>query len=83
MPKAEFNLHDQLLEKYGPLVAGADLYLALGFRTYGAFRLAREKGEIPIPVFKIPHRRDWHALSGDLAEWLSSLTDSAHVNQKE
>jgi hypothetical protein len=83
MPKTEINLRDQLLERYGPLVRGSDLYEALGFRTYGAFRFALGKGEIPIRVFKLPHRRDWYSLSGDLAEWLSGLTDNVYVNHKE
>lgn len=68
-------LRQQLLEEYGPLVSGRNLYLALGFKSYGAFRLANERHEIPIKVFKLPNRKGWYALSSDLALWLASLTE--------
>lgn len=78
MPKDQNSLSQQLLDKYGPMVSGQDLYLALGFKSYGAFRLANANKQIPIKVFKIARRRDWHALTGDLAAWLTSLTQSTH-----
>ncbi len=64
------------------MVSGKDLYLALGFKSYGAFRLANENHLIPIKVFKIANRRDWHALTNDLAQWLTSLTQSTDCNVK-
>lgn len=67
------NLSQQLLSQYGPMVSGKDLYLALGYKSYGAFRLANESNLLPIKVFKLDHRRDWFALTNDLAQWLSSL----------
>lgn len=73
MTNHQSNLSQQLLDQYGPMVSGRDLYTALGFKSYGAFRLANEKKQIPINVFKIANRRDWHALTGDLAAWLTSL----------
>ena len=69
-------LNQQLLEKYGPMVGGKDLYAILGFKTYGSFRLANERQLIPVKIFKIPRRRDWYALTSDLAQWLLSLTQT-------
>ena len=69
-------LNQQLLEKYGPMIGGKDLYMVLGFKTYGSFRLANERQQIPVRVFKIPRRRDWYALTSDLAQWLLSLTQA-------
>ena len=74
------NLADKLIREYGPMIGGRDLYSALGFKSYGAFRLAKERGEIPIEIFKLPKRRDWYALTSDLAEWLMSLTHATDCN---
>jgi hypothetical protein len=80
-------LNQQLLEKYGLMIGGKDLYMVLGFKTYGSFRLANERQEIPVKVFKIPKRRDWYALTNDLAQWLLSLTQArdsrAHERELE
>ncbi len=80
-------LNQQLLEKYGPMIGGKDLYMVLGFKTYGSFRLANERQQIPVRVFKIPKRRDWYALTNDLAQWLLSLTQArdsrAHERELE
>ncbi len=79
------TLSCQLLREYGPMIGGRDLYSALGFKSYGAFRLAKERGEIPIEIFKIPKRRDWYALTTDLAQWLISLsyTTECSAHNKE
>lgn len=76
-------LSQKLLMQYGPMISGKDLYLALGFKSYGAFRLANERNEIPIKVFKIPKRRDWYALTTDLSQWLTSLARAAECGPKE
>jgi len=65
------------------MIGGKDLYLAMGFKSYGAFRLANERKEIPIKVFKIPKRRDWYALTSDLAQWLISLTRATEFDPTE
>ena len=83
MAHESHNLNRQLLEKYGPMIGGKDLYLAMGFKSYGAFRLANERKEIPIKVFKIPKRRDWYALTSDLAQWLISLARAAEFDPTE
>jgi len=74
MTPIDSTLSGKLIREYGPMIGGRDLYSALGFKSYGAFRLAKERGEIPVEIFKIPKRRDWYALTTDLAQWLMSLT---------
>lgn len=83
MTTNQANLSSELLNKYGPMIGGSDLYLALGFKTYGTFRLAKERGEIPIEIFKIPKRRDWYALTADLAQWLITLSHNSDCDAKE
>ena len=83
MTSIDINLSSQLIREYGPMIGGRDLYSALGFKSYGAFRLAKERGEIPIEIFKIPKRRDWYALTIDLAQWLTTLTQHADLDTTE
>lgn len=73
------DLAQQLLNQYGPIIGGRDLYKALGFRSHASFRLANEQMKIPIAVYQLPGRRGWFARTGDLAFWLINLgTNSGH-----
>ena len=83
MTSIDSTLSSQLIREYGPMIGGRDLYSALGFKSYGAFRLAKERREIPIEIFKIPKRRDWYALTTDLAQWLTTLTQRADYDAIE
>ncbi|WP_205627468.1 hypothetical protein [Polynucleobacter yangtzensis] len=83
MATTERNLFNDLMDRYGSMVGGKDLYLALGFKSYGAFRLANERNEIPIKIFKIPKRRDWYGLTSDLVQWQISLTQKPSDNIEE
>jgi hypothetical protein len=76
MNDKQSNLALSLLSIYGPVISGEKLYAALGFRTYGAFRSAKERGEMPVEVFKMPNRRDWHARTSDIADWLTNVNQS-------
>jgi hypothetical protein len=64
------DLSGWMLEKYGPLMGGEDLYAALGFKTYAAFHRARLKGDIDVHVFSIRGRRGLFSLTTDVAAWL-------------
>jgi hypothetical protein len=57
----------------GPLVGGARLTAALGFRTQNGFAKAHRRGRLPIPTFEIPGRRGRYAATVDLAAWLWTL----------
>jgi hypothetical protein len=83
MTNRQINLTQNLITIYGPMMSGEKLYGALGFQTYGAFRLAKERGEIPIGVFKIPKRRDWHALTTDVADWLANVNQTHESTPEE
>lgn len=54
----------------GPVVGGAELTAALGFRTQGAFRKARERGCLPVKTFIVEGRRGRFAATADIAAWL-------------
>ena len=60
-----------------PLVAGPELWLALGFRNAAAFRKARSRKALEVRVFKLPGRRGVFALRRDLDDWLTSLGEEA------
>lgn len=70
------SLAQLLLDQYGPIIGGKDLYQALGFRSYAAFRLANEQMKTPILVYQLPGRRGWFARTDDLAKWLINLGKS-------
>lgn len=76
------SLHRDLLDKYGPLVGGRELCRLLGFPTLGAFRQSWRRGQLPVPVFTIPHRRGGYALTADIAAWLVALRGAADTERR-
>lgn len=73
----EADLNEDLLQRYGPLVGGSALYELLGYPSAEAFRQACHRERLPIPVFRIPHRRGHYALSRDIAGWLAQLRSTS------
>ena len=72
--KHEFSvMQRELLQQYGALVGGDALRQLLGYPSAEAFRQARHRKAIPIPLFRIPQRRGNFALSRDIAHWLAEL----------
>lgn len=69
------SLAAQLLDRYGPMLGGRDLYAALGFKSYAAFHRSKQRGEIGVIVFSLTGRRGWFALTTDVAAWLSEQAD--------
>lgn len=67
------SLEQDLLKRYGPMIGQDDLRQALGYASLAAFRQAYCRGQVPVPVFAISHRRGKYALVKDLALWLASL----------
>ncbi|AIO43841.1 MULTISPECIES: hypothetical protein [Burkholderia cepacia complex] len=65
-----------LLERYGPLMHGRELWSTLGYVSAQAFRSAVRKGTVPIGTFTIESRRGRFAKTLDVAAWLSSLDSS-------
>ena len=74
------QLTNSLLQQYGPLMGGADLRKAIGYRSAAAFQRAVREKIIDIRVFGIPGRRGKFALTLEVAAWLtvvSNVVDAA------
>lgn len=69
---------NQLMERYGPMIGGADLVHVAGFQNAAALRQAIHRDKVGFPVFQVPGRRGRFAWTADVAQWLSKLprTDS-------
>lgn len=65
------DLEDKLLQRYGPVLGGADLSKALGYPSMRAFQQAVSRGVVGVPVFPMEKRRGRFALAGDVAQWLA------------
>lgn len=64
---------DDFLEKYGPLISGAQLVKVLGYQSDAAFRKALQRKLVPVNIFRIENRRGYFARCDDVAAWLASL----------
>lgn len=84
-PTPPANLKDQLRETllrlHGPLLGGEPLVSALGHRSAASLRQARRRGQIGVPLFTIPNRRGWFALTQDVADWLAEMRTSASAKE--
>jgi hypothetical protein len=60
-----------LAERYGELLSASTITKVLAFPSVDAFRQARHRGKLPIPVFQIEMRRGYFALTKDVALWLA------------
>lgn len=62
-----------LLDRYGPLIGGADLLQVAGFPNSEALRLAVRRDVVGFKVFAVPGRRGRFALATDVARWLAKI----------
>ncbi|BBB58465.1 hypothetical protein UNDKW_0192 [Undibacterium sp. KW1] len=66
---------DELLQtlsnRYGSVLSSKALIKELGYPSAASFHQALARGTVPVPIFKIEHRRGSFALSLDVATWLS------------
>jgi hypothetical protein len=69
-------LEQKLLERFGPLISGADLYACLGYKGYAAFYRAKSSGELGVRVFRLPGRKGWFAFSSEVADWLTKHSEA-------
>lgn len=65
------QLEASLMEQYGPMLGGANLYKVLGYASSGAFRQALYKNTMPVDVFCIENRRGKFALTKEVSMWLA------------
>ena len=73
MPK---TLSETMLDRYGPLIGGADLRKALGFRSAASFQRAVRTNGLGVRVFCVPGRRGKFALTIEVAQWLALMSAS-------
>lgn len=74
------TFREELTRVLGPVIGGAKLASALGYRTTDAFGKAARGKRLPIPTFEIAGRRGRYAMTQDLANWLWA-TRNASVDQ--
>jgi len=78
LPLAE-QLYESLLRRYGPMISGDDLRIALGYPSKDAFRQAIVRTTVPVTVFSIEQRRGKFALTKDVAAWLAEQRHRAAI----
>jgi hypothetical protein len=66
------QLRGELELLHGPLLGGPKLIAALGLASAAALRQARRRGSVAVPVFTLPKRRGFFALTRDVAAWLAA-----------
>lgn len=69
------DLAKSMLEQYGPLIGGQELWRAMGYRTWAAFGRAARNGTLGVTIFTVPGRRGKFALTADVAAWLTKLKE--------
>lgn len=73
------TLEAELTGRYGPMLEPTALRLVLGYASADAFRLAVARKTIPVPVFKIPNRRGYFALTKEVAQWLAKARSQGRL----
>ncbi|UNV90450.1 MULTISPECIES: hypothetical protein [unclassified Comamonas] len=71
----------RLSEQYGTVLGSNALIKELGYPTPASFQQALARGTVPVPIFKLQHRRGSFALTRDVALWLSTQRATA-INVK-
>lgn len=64
------ELYARLVSRYGETLGSPALVKELGYPSAPAFQQALARGKVPVPTFRIEHRRGSFALARDVAEWL-------------
>ncbi len=72
-------LYEDLRSQHGPILGGADLSKALGYRSLAAFRQARRRGQVEVKLFSLPNRRGVFALGIEVAHWLAKASQSSAI----
>jgi hypothetical protein len=66
------TLEAELVERHGYVVGGDALRRVLSLPSLESLRQAAARDTLPVPTFKILHRRGRFALARDLACWLAA-----------
>jgi hypothetical protein len=65
------ELLQSLSNRYGTVLSSKALIKELGYPSAASFQQALARGAVPVPIFKIEHRRGSFALARDVAIWLN------------
>ena len=66
-----------LTERYGLMLPSRVLWKLLGYPSTDAWRKAIQRKTRPVPIFQIPERNGYFALSRDVAVWIAKARMSA------
>jgi hypothetical protein len=81
--KRTSDLERQLVESYGVLIGGDDLRKLLCYQNAAAFRQARRRRALPVPVLSIERRKGVFASAHDIAHWLATVMARSHTSADE
>ena len=70
------QIENDLIERFGIVLGAKILAKTLGYASIDALRQSIVRKTNPIPVFKLPNRRGYFALTKDVAEWLAAQYNS-------
>lgn len=70
-------LETLLIREFGVVVSSANAARLLGFRNTDSLAKARDRGLLPIHMFRIPHRKGWFAETTAIADWLNNAAAPA------
>ena len=70
------QIENDLIERFGIILGAKVLAKTLGYASIDALRQSIVRRTNPIPVFKLPNRRGYFALTKDVAEWLAAQYNS-------
>jgi len=76
----EDELAVRLLDKYGPLMSGENLWRTLGYSSGDAFRYAKSQGRLEIKVFSLPNRRGTFAFTQHVVDWIKKLAKEVNTS---
>jgi hypothetical protein len=68
---------ESLTRTHEPLLGGTRLWKLLGYSSAAAFNKAVERNTVPVPTFRIPHRRGRFARTHDVVRWLIAVSAGA------
>lgn len=70
-----------LVEAHGLILSAGTTAKVLGFPSTDALRLARCRGRLQIPMFRVDGRRGWFASTKDVACWLDQAMTATKASR--
>lgn len=76
-PKQTTDISVALVERYGELIGGGDLWRALGLKSERTFQRLAKANRLPVRTFALEGRRGLLARTRDVGAWLESLGEGS------